>query len=117
VPLIAPQEALYATVRAVAGRRPVGSLTPLERQVAGATKRWQAQGVTVPVVRAADPYCSDPIAAVASAASELREAGAGVCFLDCFGFDLAMRDAARSAFGGPVVLARSLAARFAAEVM
>lgn len=117
VPLIAPQEALYAAVRAVAGAGSVGSVTPLERQVEAARRRWIAQGVAEPVVVVADPYCADPHAAVRAAATSLRAEGARVCFLDCFGFDLAMRDTARDAFGGPVVLARSLAARLAAEVM
>lgn len=117
VPLIAPQMVLYAAVRAVAGGGRVGSLTPLERQVDAARRRWQEQGVAEPLVVAADPYCADPLAAVRTAAESLRRDGASVCFLDCFGFDLAMRDAAREAFTGPVVLARSLAARIAAEVM
>lgn len=117
VPLIAPQEVLYAAVRAVAGGGVVGSVTPLERQVEAARRRWQAQGVSDPTVVAADPYCADPVEAVRAAAASLRASGAAVCFLDCFGFDLEMRDAARAAFGGPVVLARSLAARIAAEVM
>lgn len=117
VPLIAPQEVLYAAVRAVAGGGAVGSVTPLERQIEAARRRWSAQGVAEPIVVAADPYCADPHAAVRSAATALRDAGASVCFLDCFGFDLAMRDVAREAFDGPVVLARSLAARLASEVM
>jgi len=117
VPLIAPQEVLYAAVRAIAGDGRVGSVTPLPRQVDAAKQRWQRQGVVDPLVVAADPYGPDPVAAVRGAAESLRAGGARVCFLDCFGFDLAMRDAARSAFSGPVVLARSLAARVAAEVM
>jgi hypothetical protein len=36
--------------------------------------------------------------------------------MDCFGYDLAMKAAARRAFGGPVVLARTLAARLIAEL-
>ncbi|MEX2542073.1 MAG: AroM family protein [Trueperaceae bacterium] len=114
-PLLAPQSALYAVVTALAAGGRVASLTPLASQVTQARRKWSSMGVDAFVVDA-DPYCSDPVPGVAAAAGRAADAGAAVCFLDCFGYDLRMRDAAREAFPGQVVLARSLAARLAAEV-
>jgi AroM protein len=37
-------------------------------------------------------------------------------FMDCFGYDSVMKSAARRSFGGPVVLARTLAARLIVEL-
>jgi protein AroM len=115
-PLVAPQAALYAVVRALAEGGRVASLTPLATQVEQAGRKWASLGVPDAVVVDADPYGADPIAAVAAGAARAREAGATVLFMDCFGYDLRMRDAAREAFRGTVVLARSMAARLAAEV-
>jgi protein AroM len=116
VPLLAPQAALYAVVRALAEGGRVSSLTPLGSQVEQARRKWASLGVGDAFVTDADPYGERPLEAVAAAAAAARAAGATVLFLDCFGYDLAMRDAARDAFAGTVVLARSLAARLAAEV-
>ncbi|MFO7543918.1 MAG: AroM family protein [Trueperaceae bacterium] len=115
--LLAPQAALYATVRAFAAEGKVGSLTPLPEQLPMARRKWAELGVENAVVAAADPYGDDPLRAVAAGAARLRDEGASVCFMDCFGYDLGMRDVATSGFGGPVVLARSMAARMAAEVV
>jgi protein AroM len=127
-PLLAPQAALYAVVIALAEDGRVASLTPLPGQVEQARRKWASMGVLDAFVTPADPYAADPCREVAAAAARAAgavsatgadvagAAGAGVLFMDCFGYDLAMRDAARSAFPGTVVLARSLAARLAAEV-
>lgn len=115
--LLAPQAALYATVRSLAADGKVGSLTPLPEQLPMARRKWVELGVEDVVVAAADPYGHDPLGAVAAGAARLRDEGARVCFMDCFGYDLRMHDMARSVFAGPVVLARSMAARMAAEVV
>ncbi|MEX2535571.1 MAG: AroM family protein [Trueperaceae bacterium] len=115
-PLLAPQAALYAVVTALAAGGRVGSITPLVSQVEQARRKWSSLGVDNAFVSNADPYGADPVGSVATAARQANDAGASVCFLDCFGYNLRMRDAAREVFAGPVVLARSFAARLAAEV-
>lgn len=115
-PLVLPQAALFGAVAGLAGGARVASLVPLERQMDQARKEWAGLGVADPFLAAADPYGPGPHAAVREGAWRARQAGCGVLFLDCFGYDLAMRATAREAFGGPVLLARSLAARLAAEV-
>lgn len=116
VPLIAPQESLYSLVKGLGQGGRVGSLTPLSSQVGQAKAKWRDHGVDDAFVADADPYGPDPHGAVSAAAAAARAAGATVLFMDCFGYDMLMRDAARRSFGGPVVLARSMAARLAVAV-
>jgi len=118
VPLIAPQEALYACVTVTAGPGGVvGSLTPLPTQVEAAQRKWKKAGHENAVVEPADPYAADAAAQVEAAAKRARERGAHALFMDCFGYDRALRETAKEAFQGPIVLARSMAARLAREVM
>ena len=115
-PLLLPQEALYGAVAGLAGGGRIGALIPLESQRAQALRKWHERGVTDVEVFAASPYDGDPIAATERASCAARNAGVAVLFMDCFGYDLPMKSAARRSFGGPVVLARTLAARLVAEL-
>jgi protein AroM len=113
--LLKPQQALYQAVLGLAdGGRPA-SLVPLLPQVEQTRRKWAEFG-TDAVVVPANPYGENPTGEIVAAARQAREAGATVLFMDCFGFTLAMKETARQAFGGPVVLARSMAARLLAEV-
>lgn len=116
-PLLLPQEALYGAVIGLAGDGRVGDLTPLETQLDQARHKWSEMGIDDLALADANPYCDDPIAAVAAGAAKVREAGGTVLFMDCFGYDLEMKAAAQQAFGGPVILARSMAARLIAEIV
>lgn len=115
-PLLAPQEALYGAVIGMAGGGRIGALTPLEAQVEQARRKWRDMGVQEVDIVPASPYGEDPLEVVAGAADAARRAGNTILFMDCFGYDLAMKAAARRAFGGPVVLARTLAGRFIEEM-
>ena len=115
-PLVQPQAALYGAVLALAGGGPVAAMLPEPAQFEWSRREWRRSGVAEPVLVAAEPYQADAHTAVAAAAGDARERGGAVLYLDCFGYDASMREAARAAFGGPVVLARSLAARVLAEV-
>ena len=116
VPLILPQRPLYGIVQGLAEGGRVASLTPLPSQVEQARRKWASLGVPDAIVLPADPYGSDPRAVVAAAAAEAQAQGATVLFGDCFGYDAGMGAAARRVFAGSVVIARSMAARLAAEV-
>lgn len=116
-PLLLPQAALYGATIGMANGGAIGSLIPLPAQVEQARAKWRQMGVAGAVVASANPYAADPLAEVQAGAAAARQVGATILFMDCFGFDRAMRAAARAAFGGPVILARSLAARLAAEMM
>lgn len=115
--LLQPQAVLYHTVVGLAnGGRPA-SLTPLESQSEQCRRKWAEFDQPEALVIPANPYCEDPMKAVYEGAKKAREEGAAVLFMDCFGYTLAMREKAREAFGGPVVLARSMAARVLAEIV
>jgi len=116
-PLLQPQAALYGVVKGIAADDRIGAMPPVPDQVAMARREWRAMGVEDPVIVTADPYGPDPLRRIADAAREAREQGARVLFMDCFGYDLRMRDAAAAEFPGPIVLARSMAARLVAEIV
>ena len=91
-------------------------MLPVVEQSEQAAHSWLSEGVSDPILVVADPYGADAEAAVECQARNAAQLGAGVLFLDCFGYTLRMGGLAREAFGGPTVLARSLAARLLAEV-
>jgi protein AroM len=115
-PLLLPQEALYGAVTGLASSGSIGALIPLESQREQSLRKWQERGVSNVRIFPASPYADDATAAIENAGHAAREAGVVLLFMDCFGYDLAMKSAARRSFGGPVVLARTLAARLIAEL-
>ena len=116
-PLFQPQAALYGAVSGLAAGERIGALEPLAVQLDQGHAKWHALGHDDVVLATANPYLPEPLASIRESAAGVRAAGAGILFMDCFGYSLAMAAAARAAFGGPVVLARSLAARLAAELI
>ncbi|MFZ5822931.1 MAG: AroM family protein [Bacillota bacterium] len=114
--LLQPQEALYKVVLGLAAGGLPASLTPLPEQVEQTRRKWADMGAPGALSVPANPYGPDPLGEIRAAARQAREQGGTVLFMDCFGYTLAMKEAARDGFGGPVVLARSMAARILAEV-
>lgn len=115
-PLLAPQEALYGAVSGLANGGKIGALIPLESQREQSLRKWHEHGIADVEVFPASPYGDNPIGAIEDASGAAQRAGVAVLFMDCFGYDLTMKAAARRCFGGPVVLARTLAARLIAEL-
>lgn len=116
-PLLLLQEALYGAVVGMAGTGTIGALIPLESQRSQSLSKWREFGVGDVELFPANPYSDSPLPDIASAARAARAAGVSILFLDCFGYDIAMKRAVQAAFQGPVVLARTLAARFVAEMV
>lgn len=117
-PLLVPSAPLRGAVLGLAAGGRIASMVPLPEQVEQDVAWWREVGAD-PIVVSADPYGREPLAAVEAAAAGLLErpgAPPAVLFLDCFGYSGAMRERARRAFPGPVILARSLAARLLAEL-
>ncbi|WP_129790139.1 AroM family protein [Promicromonospora panici] len=118
-PLFVPDRIIAHAVAAFAGDGgTVGVLAPLPEQAADTTAKFSrvlGAGTRV-AVAAGSPY-TDPEPTLRAAASRLAADGAEVIALDCFGYTAAMRDAVADASGLPVVVARSVAARLAAEVL
>ena len=118
-PLINPDRVIAFGVAALAqGYERVGVISPLPAQEQGSVGKFQPHlcaGVEV-LTEAASPY-TDTRNALRLAATRLGVNGAEIIALDCMGYTDAMRRAAADASGVPVVLARSIVARFASELL
>jgi protein AroM len=115
--LLQPHEALRSAVWHMANGQHLATVVPVADQLEGLRREWATAGVTDVDFFVANPYGPDAIGQVAVTAQKARKAGARLLFLNCFGFDMAMRETARTNLGGPVVTARSLAARLLAELV
>lgn len=113
VPVVLPGRVVPAVARALVSSPRIGVVTPIAGQVAAATTKWHADGFD-PVVTYAAP---DDDAALDRAAELLRASGVPFIVLDCMGHadDAAFRLQERS--GARVLLAQSLAARVAGELV
>lgn len=113
VPVVLPGRVVPAVTRALVSSPRIGVVTPIAGQVAAATTKWHADGFD-PVVTFAAP---DDDAALDRAAELLRASGVPFIVLDCMGHaeDAAYRLQERS--GARVLLAQSLAARVAGELV
>lgn len=120
VPVLLPDRVLQGVVRATFPGGTLGIVTPNEAQEAFQRSRWTrlledeagAGGVRV---EAASPYRPDPEQALRRAAQRLRRAGVSMVALDCLGYTERMRHLVRDELGVPVLLARSVLGRVAAE--
>jgi protein AroM len=114
-PLIQPHNALHGVVTGIAGAQKLASMVPIPDQVEPIERGWRRfrEGELCMVI--ADPYTADSVEQVRGAAEAARNRRADFLYMECFGYTLAMREVARAAFGGPVLLARSLAGRMLGE--
>ncbi|MFD7924061.1 AroM family protein [Streptomyces sp. NPDC059740] len=116
-PLLYAEPLVQHGVRAVAGADPVGVICPLPAQREDTGRRW-ARLLPGPVsVEPADPYAPEAHETVTEAARRLAAGGSRWLVLDCIGYTESMRAAAARSAGPavPVLLARALAVRLAAE--
>jgi protein AroM len=93
----------------------VGVVCPLVEQIEVVERSWYDVGIPVQVA-AADPYAA-VAANLAAAAARVVDDGATLVVLDCIGYTERDRRIAREASGAPVILARSLTAKLAAELV
>lgn len=115
-PLLVPSAALRGAMLGIAGKDRLAAMIPLPDQADQARCWWRKHGAKDPILVAADPYGRDSQGEVERQARCAAQLGGDALFLDCFGYTRRMATLARDAFGGPVVLARSLAGRLLAEV-
>lgn len=118
-PLIEPDHVLAHLLAAVASRsRHVGIICPLTEQEEDAKAKYRAllPRTVALSTAAATPYSTD-LAALGTAAQQLRAGGAEIIVLDCIGYTARMRSLVIEVSGLPVLLARSVAARIAAELL
>ncbi|RWZ46655.1 AroM family protein [Labedella phragmitis] len=118
-PFFVPDRIIAHAVAATAPHgATVGIIAPLPEQEADTLQKFRTVvGVDVSViVSAASPY-TDTEERLREAARELASGGARLIAMDCFGYTAAMRAAVAAETGLPVVVARSVAARLAAETL
>ncbi|GHI94408.1 AroM family protein [Streptomyces olivaceus] len=118
-PLLHAEPLVQGAVAAIVADAPVGLVCPHPGQVDDVVRRWSALPLGTVTAAGADPYAmhDEALRQIAEAARTLAEDGAAWLVLDCIGYTEEMRRVAVGAAGRPVLLARSLAIRAAAEVV
>lgn len=117
VPLVNPGRLFPAVVSALAHGRRLGVIKPSSGQVAQERERYRTLGIDA-VVTSASPYVGEARVDLArQAGDELREAGCDLIWMTCIGMDEPMREVVVEVTGKPVLLARSLLGRVAAELV
>ena len=113
-PMLYPEHLLFQNARMIARDGHVGVLTPSAQQIGDQERRWR-EVVRAATVRAFSPYVSrDDLDA---ACSDFLAAGVDVVVLDCLGYTMALKRCVRELTRKPVLLARTLLARVASELL
>ncbi|MDR7486500.1 MAG: AroM family protein [Armatimonadota bacterium] len=112
--LLYPDRLLFQTARAVASDARLGVLTPSARQIPDQERRWREVGSVV-AVRAFSPYRQGDDLEAACAA--LASAQVDLVVLDCLGYTVALKRRVIEHVRRPVLLARTVLARTAAEIL
>jgi protein AroM len=113
-PMLYPEHLLFQNARMIASGGHVGVLTPSARQAGDQERRWRGV-VRAATVRAFSPYT--PRDDLDAACADFLAAGVDMVVLDCLGYTIALKRRVRELTGKPVLLARTLLARVAAELV
>jgi len=113
--LVKPDVVLHSAVSAIAADRKVGVMTPSPLQIEQAKIKWSRMASQISAA-SASPYSGDEDELL-RAAMKLKSAGAEIIVMDCMGYTLGMKRAVQHRTGLSVILARSLVARIAAEML
>lgn len=114
-PLLTAERLFLDGTRAIARGRRVGILCPLAQQERLTREKWSFLGGDLRVV------CGSPYVGGAEElrepARKLAETGVEYIVLDCMGYTQEMKELVRRESGAQAILARSVVARLAAEVL
>lgn len=113
-PLLPADQLLVHGVRGLAGGARVGVVCPLPEQEEDVRRKW-ADLTGDLYVASGSPY--GPLEAAVQAAGRLAASRVDFIVLDCMGFTQAMKRRVQQEFHVPVLLARSVVARLAAEAV
>jgi protein AroM len=109
-----PEHLLFQTARALTGGGHVGVLTPSPRQIGDQEHRWREVAASA-TVRAFSPYRSgDDLDRLCA---DFAAARVDIVVLDCLGYTVAMKRQVRAQINVPVLLARTVLARMAGEMI
>jgi protein AroM len=112
-PLVLPGRVVPAVVGALCAGRRIGVVVPVAGQREVERRRWEEAGFE-PLVACGSPYREDEIENVAA---ELAGPELELVVVDCMGHGSGWRRALSERLRRPVLLAQSLAARAAAELL
>lgn len=112
-PVLLPGRVVPAVVAALSKTGRVGLVTPVRGQAEAARDKWKQHGFS-PKLAWASPFRHDE---VGDAARKLSDPGLDFVVLDCMGHDEEYREEFASLCSRPVILAQTLVARIAGEVI
>jgi protein AroM len=113
VPLLLPGRVVPAVVGSLSRSRRVGVVTPIREQIGAARAKWESDGFSVEVT-SASPFRHEEIHRAAAALSDPM---LDLVVLDCMGHDEGYRMEFAELCSRPVLLAQTLVARVAGEVL
>lgn len=114
-PLLPAEQLIIGGVRAIANGARLGVICPLPQQKVPTRDKWTAVAAD-PIVESGSPYDGD-VDGLRRAAGRVAQAGVDYLVLDCMGYTQGMKELVREETGVPVILARSVVARLAAEAV
>lgn len=115
IPVLYPARLLRGVLTALTLPGPLGVLVPTKQQVVPTLEELHSWGVSA-ICAAASPY-SQGIQTVVTAAHSLVDQGAVAVLLHCFGYTSFSKAEIQASCGKPVILVRTIFARFLAELV
>ena len=115
VPLLTAERLFVDGARAIAQGARVGVLCPLSEQADLTRRKWSFLGEGLHV-DAGSPY-GGALEVLRAPARRLGKSGVDYIVLDCMGYTQEMKELVSREAGAPAILARSVVARLAAEVL
>jgi len=112
--IVYPQKVLYHVVLSLGEGSKLGVLIPDELQVDSTQRRWSRTAREV-VVEAASPY--GELQEIEVASKLLSRSSVDLVVMDCIGYTMEMKELVSTHLGKPVLLARSIAAKVASELL
>jgi len=114
VPLIFPIKILRGLIPALAGESRIAVMTPLHEQMEEGKRKWEKHvKEAIPVV--ASPY--GPWEELEKAAYKVRKLNIDLVVLDCFGYNMKMKNMFQRITGKNTILSRTITARVVAELI
>lgn len=114
IPVFFAEDLAHSGAESLVGEQALGVVIPLTSQMRGAKARWKAR-MNGPIrVESSNPYVGSTLSIV-EAGVRLARYDVQWIILDCMGYTESDRQSVSRATGLPVLLARSLAFRLAAE--
>ena len=112
--LVFPIKILRGIIPALAGESRIAVMTPLYEQMEEGRRKWEKYvKEAIPVV--ASPY--GPWEDLEKAAYEIKNLDVDIIVLDCFGYNIKMKNMFQRVTGKNTILSRTITARVVAELI